>query len=177
MLAHRALIVLFVCLAGCDSAEEKCKKAQSAAQRAWQDYVGDLDDARRAAIARQAEAHTRLSGDIERRLGPAAQKAADARYNRSTSEAWVRAYESSFNAACTQDPECARLRRDNVEAKAVMEDLDERLGYANAAVQAASGLAQAANAAAKAVILHPENPAVKAAQALSLESYERCNGL
>jgi hypothetical protein len=171
-----ALLVVILHSIGCQSAAEKCSKAQAAAGTAWAAYVKQLESVRAQALATQGAAHRKLIDEVDKRLAPEAQKAADGRYDRS-SEAWLRAYRSSFDAVCTRDAQCRGLRRQEVESTATIADLTERLGPATAAASAARGLAAAAKRTSEAVILHLEYPQVKAAQQLTLEAYERCKDL
>jgi len=178
MHTRSTLLILVVTLAlwACESAQKKCAKANDSAAGAWAAYVGQLESVRDRAVAVQSASHKRLIDQVDKRLEPQAQTAADARYDRS-SEAWLRAYRSSFDALCTKDAECADLKQKQAEAIAVMEDFNERLPLAIAAAKAAHGPPDEAKRTSEAVILHPEYPQVKAAQQLSLDAYERCKDL
>jgi hypothetical protein len=167
----------WLCVAsGCESAQQKCDKARNAAEAAWSGYVEALERVHKNALATQREAHGKLSGDIEHRLAPAAQKLADARYDRNNS-AWLRAYQSSYHDACARDPECSSLTQRKIEAKATIDDLVDRLSLARAAHEAALGEAEKAKAAAAATIVDPKFPQLKQAQQLSAVAYEKCKAV
>jgi hypothetical protein len=161
---------------GCQSARQKCDEARTAAQGVWAGYVAALERAHAAALQTRGDSRAKLEGDVERRLAPGAQNSADSRYDRSSS-AWLRAYQSAYHDACTADAECAGLTQKNIDAKAAVEDLDERLGLARAARDAAGGDLQRAATAAAAVIVHPEYPQLKQAQLLTRTMQDRCKGL
>lgn len=158
---------------GCESAEEKCRKVRDDANSALQDYVAALERARSAAAATQSETHAKLTGEVEPRLSPAAQKAADSRYDRS-SEAWARAHTIALNDACAKDAECRALKRKNADARTLLADLDERLPLARAAQTAAGATAEEAAKAAAATIVHPEYPQLKRARELAAQAVELC---
>ncbi len=179
MLRRRVSLLCGLCVLaclGCESAQHKCDTARAAAEKAWTGYVQALEHAHAAALAAQSAAQAKLSSEVEHRLAPAAQKLADARYDRS-SGAWLRAYQSAYHEACERDAECAALNQKNAEAKATIEDLSDRLVLARAARDAATGDSQAARTAAAAVIVHPEYPQLKQAQQLESAAYERCHDL
>lgn len=160
-------------IAGCESDEEKCRKARAAATAEWTAYVAALDGARAQAVETQRQAHATLSHEIEQRLSPEAQRIADGRYARSDG-AWVRAHTIAMNEACQRDAQCSDLKRRNAEATASIADLDERLPLARAALEAARGPAEAAKRAAEAAIIHPEYPQLKRAQQLTAAAAELC---
>lgn len=170
------MLAAMLAICACESAIKKCAKANDAAASAWAAYVGELESVRDRAVSVQGASHKRLIDEVDKRLAPQAQQAADARYDRS-SEAWLRAYRSGFDGLCTKDAECAGLKQKQAEASAVIEDFNERLPLATAAATAAHGPAAAARKASEAVLLHPEYPQVKAAQELSLDAYDHCKDL
>lgn len=168
-----AALVLLLAPAGCEGRVPKCHKAREAAAAAWGEYVTALEQARELARATEVEANDRLSGDIELRLSPIAQKQADARYDRS-SEAWSRAHTVAFNDFCAKDAECSELKRRNAEAKRLVADLDERLPPARAALAAARGPAEQAARASASVIVHPEYPQLAHAKERTAAAVELC---
>jgi hypothetical protein len=175
-LAAALICCCLLAASGCESKAQKCEKARVAAESAWGTYVQALEQARASARSTQADARSKLGGDVEHRLAPGAQKVADGRYPRS-SEAWLRAYRTAYEDACAKDDECNGLRQKSADAKILLDDFVDRVPLAQAAQRAASGDVQAAKAAAKAVIVHPEFPQWKQAQALTLASYELCKDL
>jgi hypothetical protein len=174
------VLLMFGCLLlpllGCESAAAKCQKAQKASEAAWGGYADALQQATKAAHNAQSEAQHALTGTVEHRLTPGAQKAADARYPRS-SEAWLLAYRSAYEDACEKDDECNRLRQQSSDAKIAIEDLSDRLPHAQAAHAAAVAPAEQAREAAKAVVGHPEFPEYQSAQTLSIAAYKACKDL
>jgi hypothetical protein len=159
--------------AACGDEVEKCRKARESAAQAWTEYVAALEGARGHAQVTQVDANDKLSGEVELRLSPLAQKQADARYDRS-SEAWGRAHAIALHEACGKDAECNALKRRNAEAKNAMADLDERLPLARAAQAAASGPAAEAARSSAGVLVHPEYPQLAKAQQLGAEAAELC---
>src|SRR4051812_4437389 len=117
---RRREVVMLVCLAcaatGCETEAQKCAKARDAASAGWTTYVQALEHARAGAVAAQRDGQQGLSGDVEPRLAPIAQKVADSRYPRS-SEAWLRAYRIAYEDACVHDTECNGLRTQVADAK------------------------------------------------------------
>jgi hypothetical protein len=165
---------LGVCLVlGCKSRQQRCDEAREAAIHAWVGYTEALESARQKALTTQRDARAKLSGEIEPRLAPAAQKLADGRYDHSNS-AWLRAYQSAYHEACAKDAECARLTHDSAEATTALEDLQERLVLARAAREIATGDPARAQKASQAVIVHPEYPQLKLAQQLTETTYKLC---
>jgi hypothetical protein len=163
-------------LLGCESAEHKCATARSAALDEWNGYVQLLETARAKAAAVQRDSGVKLSGPIDKRLLPIAQQRANAKYNPG-SEAWLRASQIALNDLCAADHECKTAKDDVAQAKSDIEDLDERLGLARAARDAARGDIANASKAASAAILHPEYPQLKQAQAKVAVLTELCAGL
>ena len=163
-------------LAGCESAAVKCQKGRDAAHAAWAAYVSELEGARDAATKTQADIHSRLNGVVEPRSMPEAQKAADARYDRSA-EAWLRASKTAFIELCGKDSECSGLRDQRVQSNATLEDVKERLPLALAARDATRRELDAALGASKAAIIDPERPRLKTAQQLTLALAEVCEGV
>jgi hypothetical protein len=169
-----AAAICFACLTtGCESAAQKCAKARDAAGAGWTAYVETLEHVRAGAMAAQRDGQQGLSGEVEPRLAPIAQKVADSRYPRS-SEAWLRAYRIAYGDACARDTECSGLKTQVADAKGTIEDFADRVPLARAALQAVSGDVEAAKLAAKAAIPHPEFPQLKEAQGLTQVMYERC---
>jgi hypothetical protein len=168
-----AVASLCAAAAGCGDAAEKCRNARESAALAWTEYVAALEHARGLAQATQVEANDKLSGDVELRLSPVAQRQADARYDRS-SEAWSRAHTIALNDACARDAECSALKRRNAEAKNAVADLDERLPPARAAQDAARGPAAEAARTSAAVLVHPEYPQLAKAKQLGAAAAELC---
>jgi hypothetical protein len=168
-----AAAILCAPAAGCGDAVEKCRGARESAALAWTEYVAALERARGLAQATQVDANDKLSGEVELRLSPVAQKQADARYDRS-SEAWSRAHTIALNDACARDAECSALRRRNAEAKNAMADLDERLPAARAAQAAARGPVDEAARTSAAVLGHPEYPQLAKAKELGANAAELC---
>jgi hypothetical protein len=162
-----------VLLAGCESAAQKCAKARAAATAGWAGYAGKLERTRAGAVAAQKDAQQGLTADVEPRLAPLAQKAADAKYPRS-SEAWLRAYRIAYEDICARDTECDGLKNQVADAKATIEDFADRVPLARAAQRAMSGDLEAAKLASKAVVPHPEFPQLKEAQQLTQQMIERC---
>jgi len=171
-----ALAAALYLLAGCESAQEKCAKARSAAHDGWAAYVSALEAVRDATTKTQADVHHKLTTVVEPRLMPEAQKLADSRYDRST-EAWLRASKTAFTELCAKDAECSGLRDQRVQANAALEDVNERLPLAIAARDATRREVSAAESASKAAIIDPERPALKAAQQLTLALAEQCEGV
>lgn len=160
---------------GCESSEQKCANARAAALNEWDAYLLVLEEARTEAASRQRMAGLKLMG-IDARLAPRARALADTRYPQG-SEAWLRANTSAHNELCGADPECKAQREQRYQADDAIKDLDERLTLVRAARNAAEGDAEGAKRASAAVILHPEFPQLKQAQALSGVLVERCAGL
>jgi hypothetical protein len=158
---------------GCETAAQKCGKARDAAGAAWATYIEALAQARTAADNAQRDAQARLTGEIEPRLAPIAQQAADVKYPRS-SEAWLRAYRIAYEDACARDQECNRLRDQATDARSTLEDFADRVPLAQAAMRAQNDDVEAAKRAASVVPLHPEYVQLKQAQQLSQVAYERC---
>jgi hypothetical protein len=173
-IAAAALGLAFV--AGCESAEQKCANARNAALADWSAYVQTLEQARAKALEVQKTAAIKLSEDVDKRLLPVAQHAADRRYPRS-SEAWLRASKSAYNDLCAADSECSAQKHQSFEAGVALEELDERLVLARAARDAMPGDTDGASRASAAALLHPEYPQLKQAQARVVELRERCQGL
>jgi hypothetical protein len=163
-------------LCGCKSAAVKCEEARAASETAWGAYADALQHASQAARAAGSDAQHALTGDVERRLAPGAQRAADARYPRS-SEAWLLAYRTAYEDACAKDDECNRLRQQSSDARLKLEDVLDRLPHAQAARAAARGDAESAREAAKHVVGHPEFPEYTSAQSLSVAAYKACKDL
>jgi hypothetical protein len=172
-LASLAAVLCALAAAGCQSAEQECHEARTAAEAEWSGYVQALDQVRATAAATRERNQRRLTLDVRRRLYPQSEKRADAHYNRSDS-AWLRAQQKAFQELCNQDRECSGLEHENHEASATIADLDERLPLARAALSALDGDPEQAQRAAKAAIIHPEYPQLKQAQTLSGEARERC---
>jgi hypothetical protein len=177
---RREFIITLSCIAalaaGCETAAQKCAKAREAASAGWTVYADVLERARAGAAAAQKDAQQGLSGEVEPRLAPLAQKVADSKYPRS-SEAWLRAYRIAYEDICTHDTECDGLKNQLAEAKGTIEDFADRMPLARAAQRAMSGDVEAAKVAAKAAIPHPEFPQLKEAQQLTETMYERCKGV
>jgi hypothetical protein len=172
-------MLLCACLvvsAGCENAAEKCAKARDAAAAAWTSYVQAIEQGIKAAREAHAQAQHALTGAIEQRLTPGAQKVADGRYPRS-SEAWLRAYRTAYEDACAKDSECNRRRQQSSDAKIAVEDLADRLPHAQAALAAARSDAEQARQAAKAVVGHPEFAQYQQAQTLSIAAYKACQAV
>jgi hypothetical protein len=164
-------------LGGCKSAEERCTEGQAAALAGWSAYHAELKRLHDAAIAEQAEAKSKISGPIEKRLGAVAEKQADALYNRDSS-AWLRAYDASLQAACGEDPECFALKQKSATARQLSEDLAPRLIAVQAAIDAASDTGESAQAAASAVKDDYERAEpLKAARQASQAADEACDGV
>ena len=163
-------------LAGCESAAVKCQKGRDAAHAAWAAYISELEATRDVATKTQVDVHSRLNGVVEPRLMPEAQKAADARYDRSA-EAWLRASKTAFTELCGKDTECNTLREQRMQANATLGDMDERLPLAVAARDAQRAAVAAALEASKGAVIDPERPALKAAQQLTLALAEQCEGV
>jgi hypothetical protein len=162
--------------AACTSTEEKCRIAREAAVAEWNGYVTTLESLREQAVAAQSESQSRLTHDVEPRLSLAALRVADGKYNRGDG-AWFRAHTIALQDGCKADAECSVLKRTNAEAALAQKDLDERLPLARAALTSVTGPPDAAQTAAKAVILHPEYPQLKEAQQRTAEAAERCRDL
>jgi hypothetical protein len=163
-------------LAGCESAAQKCAKAREAAAAGWAGYADKLERTRAGAVAAQKDGQQGLTTDVEPRLAPLAQKAADAKYPRS-SEAWLRAYRIAYEDICARDTECDGLKNQVADAKGTIEDFADRVPLARAAQRAMGGDLEAARLASKAVVPHPEFPQLKEAQQLTQTMYERCEAV
>jgi hypothetical protein len=163
-------------LLGCETAEHKCATARSAALDEWSNYVRLLETARAKAAQVQRDSGIKLSGPIDKRLLPIAQQRATAKYN-AGSEAWLRASQIALNDLCAADSECKTAKENAAQAKSDIDDLDERLGLARAARDAARADVASASKASSAAIIHPEYPQLKQAQAKVAVVAELCAGL
>lgn len=158
---------------GCKSAEEKCEEARVSAEHAWQAQVDAHTRARKASVAAQAEAKTKLLREVEPRLSAAAIDAATKRYDRGT-DAWLRAFQASQNSLCASDPDCAQLTRENVQAQEDQVDLAEKIATEQAALSAIRKTPDAMKQAAAAVIPDVANPALGVAKQASEAAYTEC---
>src|SRR5262249_28986491 len=135
----RSAVVTLACagalLGGGESAAGKCDKARAAATTAWDAYLAGLQKARAAAAPAPRDSQAKLSGEVEPRLSPAAEKSADSRYPRS-SDAWGRAQAFALHEACIKDAACSAQKRRHTDAQQALTDLDERLPLARAAAAA-----------------------------------------
>jgi hypothetical protein len=163
-------------LLACQSDEEKCSEARTAATTAWSAYIVPLEAEHKTASVTIKTAHGTLKASVEPRLSEAANKIADQRYIPGT-EGWSRGRVVVFDELCRNDNECAKLKHDIHDAENTLEDHDERLGPARAARRALDGSASGAKAAADAAIIDPERPALKLAQAASAEAQAACEGV
>lgn len=171
--ASGLLCAVLLGLVACKKPVPSCDEAKTQARAAWGAYTDALEHAKAAWSARQNDAQTRLSGEIDQRLAALARKAADARYDHSSS-AWLSAYQSAYHDACTADLDCKRLTQLKLDSKAAIDDLDERLVLARAAFVTADGDPERARQTAEAAIVHPEFPQLKQAQALTHAAYATC---
>lgn len=171
--AGLALLLTFG--SGCQTAEEKCEQARTAALSEWDGYLQVLEQGRAKAAAAQKAAAIKLVA-LDSRILPLARQRADARYPRH-SGAWLRANTIAYNELCAADAECSEQKHKQFEAGVALADLDERLALARAARDAARGDGEGAAKASAAAILHPEYPQLKQAQARVGELRERCQGL
>ncbi len=165
-----------VAVPACKSAEDKCTLAQNAAEQAWQMQLTDLQAQAKQARAAQASSETKLIKEIEPRLAQAAEKAASARYNRDD-DAWMRAYKANQNAACARDPECARTKQTNAEAKDKQQNLVPKLMAVQAALATVRGAADKAWQAAQAVMPELGNQLLDTAKQHSAAAYAACKDL
>jgi hypothetical protein len=159
-------------LTSCESAQEKCDLARSAAAKQWSAYVGVLSDEQVKAKATIVNNRREL-GALDARIGERAKGAADRLYVPG-SDAWLRGYHVAFNDQCAKDPECSGLKRGISEAEAAIIDLDERLVLARKASHATAADPTEAKNTAAACILDPAHAVLKVAQAASAEVYARC---
>jgi hypothetical protein len=171
--ALAAALMFGFAAAGCKSAEEECEEARVTAEQAWQSVIDTHEMTRTASIAAQAEAKTKLVREVEPRLSDKAAQGASARYDRS-SDAWQRAFESTRNALCAEDPECAQLKRENAQAQAVQEDLAEKLATERLALEAIRKTPDDMRRTAMAVIPDTANDALKGARKASDAAAETC---
>lgn len=160
---------------GCKSAQQKCTEARAATDSAWTGYVGLLEGEQAKAKALILE-NQRALQTLDARIGELAKTASDKLYAPG-SDAWLRGYHVAFNDQCTKDPRCSSLKQGIAEAKAAIEDLEERVTLARAATAAMVGDLAQAKAASAACILDVTRPGLKAAQATMLELEERCADL
>jgi hypothetical protein len=170
------LVVAIGCVSlamGCETAAQKCAKARDAAGVGWAGYVETLEQAHSTASNAQRDAEQKLTVEVEPRLGVIATQTADGKYPRS-SGAWLRAYRIAYEDLCGRDQQCKALRGQSSDAKSTIEDLADREPLARAAMRAMSGDVEAAKAAAKAAVPHPEFPQLRQAQQLAQVVYERC---
>jgi hypothetical protein len=159
-------------LVACESAEERCARGRTEARGAWERYIAALESARTEAEQTHDRAQTRIHGEIQRRLSPAAQAEADARYDRHT-DAWTRAFESNLKKACDQEPECSRLQEESIAARTLLRDFADRVPAAREALEAVDGPMGIAEHRGKAVPPHPDYPQLAAAR----EATARARGL
>jgi hypothetical protein len=154
----------------------RCGEARAAATAAWSAYLDPLEAEHEAAARTIKGAHSTLKGGVEPRLSEAANKIADQRYIPGT-EGWSRGRAVVFDELCRKDNECAKLKHDIHDAENTVKGHDERLGPARAAKKALEGNASGAKAAADAVFIDPDRPALKLAQAASAEAHAACEGV
>ncbi|MGD8860838.1 MAG: hypothetical protein PVI30_12580 [Myxococcales bacterium] len=168
-----ALLGGLLALGACESAEERCTRGRAEARVAWERYVDALTTAREQAEQTHERAQTKISGEIQRRLSPAAQAAADAHYDRHT-DAWTRAFESNLAKACDEEPECSRLQEQSIEARTLLRDFRDRVPAARAALEAVDGPLGIAEHRGKAVPAHPDYPQLAAAREATVRARELC---
>lgn len=170
------LLAILVVGAGCASAEEKCAAARDIAHKAWSDYAGELTAARDRARASIKASQNTLDTKVEPRIDLQAKATADRLYKPGSDE-WMRGLKTALNSSCMKDAECTAVKQSMAEQQAAIDDLEERLGLAEKARDATRELAAAAQSASLAAIVDPPRPALKAAQATSVELAEECEGV
>jgi hypothetical protein len=166
-------IAWLLAAAACTSARERCELAQSAAVTAFSAYVGDLDAERARTLEKISQSKQQLAQEIEPRIAKGARAHADRLYQVG-SDGWLRGYHVAQNDLCMKDKECGQQKHGLAQAQALLTDLDERLVLARAAAAAVEQDLGAARERASAVLLDPDRPSLKAAQAAVPEAYERC---
>jgi hypothetical protein len=170
------LLTALLAACACASAEDKCEEARALAESSWQAVIDSHEKARKASVAAQGEATTRLAREIQPRFSAPAAQAASARYDRNT-DAWQRAFDASRNAMCAQDPECTQLKRENAQAQAAQVELAEKLESERAAHDAVRKTADEMKRLAATAYPDTANAALQAARKASEAAFAACNGL
>jgi hypothetical protein len=171
-----ALVVSASCLwfaAGCEGAEARCKRGRKAAQDAWQGYIQALEQAVERAQRQHDRAQQEIHGELHDKISPEAQAKADARYDRGSS-AWTRAFEANLNEACDDDPRCAQLQAQSLDAQTLLRDFADRVPAAKRALEAIDGPLGVAQHKGLAVPAHADYPQLLRAQEATAEARELC---
>jgi len=166
-------IALIPALAGCESAEAKCKRLQQVAGQAWGSYAQVLAAASKQIEQARDSAKAKVEGEVQKRIDTEAHRLADRLHKASTS-AWWRTYDAERQALCAKDTECLELKRQLAQAGVELKDLNERLAAARGAEAAAKAATAEAKSKAAAVPDDFDHPELKPARAASAEASTAC---
>ena len=168
------LLVLFVLLAACESADKKCARLRSTATQLWGSYAGELQTDLEATQAALDASKKKLDGEIKQRHEAEARARANELHGTELSLAWYRTFYATTTAQCAKDPECLELKVQATEGESKVAELARRISAVRTAVAAAGGEAEPAKQAADAIPEDTARAAFQPARAASAESATVC---